>query len=141
MAVSCHNGPPRIINYPPQDISKIDIKYVSANIETPIAVTCENFETGWKDKRHIMVDDTATIAKIMYYIDKAPVDTARLGLDVRRQLKIYWNNRPVESICMDGGSFQRNGKLYIYTDDLTDVIEGMLPESDRYFGYAIRDGK
>jgi len=138
MAVSCHNGR-KTIDYPPQDISKIDIRYVSAGIFTVASVKCEDFEPAFRGQiRHIVIDDTAVITKIMYYIDEAPVDTARSGMDVRRQLNIYWNNKPMESICMDGGSFQRNGKLYIFTNELFDVIESMIPKVDRFDTYMKR---
>jgi hypothetical protein len=113
--------------------SHIIINYVYPNIETFIAVNCEDFESSFQhiEYKSLIINDTAKLMKLENEYKRIKYYRKSNEIDVRYKLSIYFKS--IEGmpliICMDrfknaimGGRRIRNCKFKILLGELIDSI-------------------
>jgi hypothetical protein len=106
-----------------QNINKVLISYVDYEIETPLAVSCENFTNDfYNEKKDIQVSQKRDIVKLVNIIKKLTIDTTQGFPDTRLIIKIYYENR-ISTLCMNDLRIAIDGTCYLFSQSLYDLIE------------------
>ncbi len=125
----CHSAaPPSSTSVGQSEIYAIEICYVEENIDTPIAVTCDNFESAFGDEiEKIVITDSCLISQIMIALKEAPIADYnwRHLIDSRYKLNVYRGDS-IETICADRFAFVYNGEIYKKTDKFKELLDSII---------------
>lgn len=103
----------------------IEIEYVDMDILTPFRINCPDFE--FQFEKHIKVQsvsDSVMISEIIILLDELPIHT--LYPDTRMKLKIYNDSNKFQEICIGKFTVLKNNKVYLYTDELKNILNKLI---------------
>ena len=107
----------------------ITIKYEGFEIETPIRITCSNFEYYFKNSiDSIVITDNQIFECILEKINTLkPIDsTFPDHADTRTKLYIHTNGKVVKIVCMGNFVVEYNNVTYQNDESLKKLISGFF---------------
>jgi len=102
----------------------ITLKFVDLEIETPLDIQCDYFETSFPDFKTQVINETNKINQILCLLNDAKTAGKDYyqHVDTRIKIELKYTNDSIESICMDNFIFSRNDHLLIVTDSLKTLL-------------------
>jgi hypothetical protein len=122
LATSCQTGTNKTNQL---FVQQIVSEYIDFGIETIIDVRCEEFNSQFANETETkVIDDPNKNREILKHLNnlKPAGKEYYQNVDTRMKLKLTYNTDSVETICIDNFIVQRNDKLYVRTDSLTDLL-------------------
>jgi hypothetical protein len=105
-------------------IKKVQLKYVSFEMETDIHVTCNDFESSFKDQIKIIdITDKYLLGRLTHYLKEAQIDKKVYRPDVRTKIYIYNIDGSVDVLCVGKFALELNGKSLIANKDFVNFIK------------------
>jgi len=112
-----------------QTIEFIKIYFVDLNLETPFRIQCERFNQFFHSEiDSVCINNSHLIKNIMLELNNLPIasDSVYSLPDTRIKIKIIYSNRVSDIICLDKFTVYKNGKLFILSKKLIDLIKNKI---------------
>ncbi len=108
----------------------IVIEFINLNIETPISISCNDFDdTFGKEAKKVTISDTNIIKTIVNKLEKIKAKNIQSNEpDVRVKINIHCTNVSFQTVCF--GRFSQiviDGRYYEDTESFTKYILSILP--------------
>ena len=102
----------------------VTVKYVDWDIETPLDIKCDDFETAFPETQIKITRDPIQINHILNTLKHLKVAGKDYyqHVDTRMKLEIKYCNDSIETICMDRFIINRNNKLLINSNSLKSLL-------------------
>jgi hypothetical protein len=117
-ATACHsNGRPPLpaqLNTARSTIDSIVVKRVDFEVETIVAVTCDQFDSSFGESlvdTSFVIKNPATLAEVQTLIGNLH-QLQGVHVDARGQAKLYHKGRVTAVLCFDEAYMTKDGKLY-----------------------------
>ena len=83
-------------------IEKVTLRYVDLQIETPLRISCENFEDLFSSSyKTVIINDAKQLTKFEDFLSHCEVLDSVKKIDVRVKALITYSYKKSSSLCMD----------------------------------------
>ena len=122
-----NNQKPQELQLKPH-IIKIAIEYQNLDIETPIRIDCENFNTYFNNNIKVkVIDDSVNINKLSNYINQTKNKGKKAPkIDVRFKMKIIYSDGKNKEICGNESAVEIGELDYLVDVDFSHYLESIL---------------
>lgn len=107
------------------ELTHIEVNFVSKDILTPFATSCDNFEPLFENTyKTLVIEDAKDIESVKTCLNKSKIISKPGEIDVRVKVYLYDKNKSIIAIiCFDRfGNLVLNNKDYLKNKCFTDFI-------------------
>lgn len=95
-------------------IIKIQLKYVSFDLETDTHVSCKKFELSFKEQIRIKnITDKHLLNQFTCYLRQLKNKKKTYSPDVRAKIYIYYNDGSIKALCIGKFGFEWDGYSFL----------------------------
>lgn len=109
-------------------VNKIYIRYQDLDIETPIRIECDSFESYFQGNlENIEIGDQDKINKILLLLKKCSANEKynTFNIDVRYKMNLYYSDNHIEHVCGNALLINIKGNIYKVEDNLLKLINSL----------------
>lgn len=123
-----NNQKPNELQLDDINIDKIIINYQDLDIETPIRISCEDFNSYFNSNiKRKVINDSMVIKKIENYLNEAKVNNKRASqIDVRFKMIITYSDGTTKEFCGNESAIEEDKLNYQIDVNFSSYIKSIL---------------
>ena len=103
----------------------VKVKRMYFDYMTPIRIDCDKFDEWVENDDSFTIENKDTINLFIETLKDLEKISPNYFIDVRAKLLIFYQNHPVDTVCIDRSIVSINGEIYRNNKKLIDLIEGL----------------
>jgi hypothetical protein len=110
---------------------KIIIKYVDLELETPMCINCDSFETSFKYDS-LIINDNKLLKKLVNNLSSLKTLKKKYHVDTRIKIICYKEGNVIDKFCLDGIGIMHNTSVYSVNKKLLYDIKKIIASSKNH---------